>query len=462
MDRLSKTVVLPPSIGQTLKHYRLDGVIGEGGMGVVYRAQDLKLQRPVALKLLPTALTADVERRKRFLLEARAAARISHPAIAQVFDVDEHDGTFFIAMELVEGKTIRELIQNRQLDLLGAIDVALQVSAGLAKAHEAGIIHRDIKPANVIQTPEGHVKILDFGLAKLLDTDGGTSAFTGGGLSTLTQTQIGTVKGTPAYMSPEQIKGEPVGARSDLFSLGAMMFEMVTGMMPFQRNSPTEMMHAIAFDKTPTMQAIQPNLPVDIQRIVARCLKKNPADRYPDARALMEDLRTLRRKIESGQVKPPSFKERATDALSRIKDLKPSEYAWMAGGALALAFGIYLLTNHGGVDSLIAPAIVGLFAYRFIRHQPRRVFDGFVRKMARVPEVRFIACHDRRITVSVDRAAGQLYARINEQLSACNRKLFFGEPMSVVIRSDLTAEETRQLLSGPGVQYVRENVGHGN
>ena len=199
MEVSTKRLVLPPSIGQTLKHYRLDGVIGEGGMGVVYRAHDLKLQRSVALKLLPTALTADAEWRKHFLLEARAAARISHPAIAQVFDVDEQDGTIFIAMELVEGKTIRELIQNRQLDLLGAIDVALQVSAGLAKAHESGIIHRDIKPANVIQTPEGHVKILDFGLAKLLDTEAGTSAFTGGVLSTLTQTQIGTVKGTPAY-----------------------------------------------------------------------------------------------------------------------------------------------------------------------------------------------------------------------------------------------------------------------
>jgi serine/threonine protein kinase len=223
MDALSKTLVLPPCAGQTLKHYRIDRVIGQGGMGVVYRAHDLKLQRPVALKLLPTELTADAERRKRFLLEARTAARISHPAIVQVYDVDEHNGTIFIAMEMVEGKTIRELIQNHQLDLLGAIDVALQVSAGLAKAHESGIIHRDIKPANVIQTPEGHVKILDFGLAKLLDTDGGTSTFTGGiqNLSTLTQTQIGIVKGTPAYMSPEQIKGEAIDARTISFHSGS-------------------------------------------------------------------------------------------------------------------------------------------------------------------------------------------------------------------------------------------------
>jgi serine/threonine protein kinase len=460
MDAISKTLVLPPSIGQTLKHYRLETVIGEGGMGVVYRAQDLKLQRPVAIKLLPTELTADAERRKRFLFEARTAARISHPAIAQIYDVDEHNGTIFIAMELVEGKTIRELILNHQLDLLGAIDVALQVSAGLAKAHESGIIHRDIKPANVIQSPDGHVKILDFGLAKLLDTTGGTSAFTGGmqNLSTLTRTQVGTVKGTPAYMSPEQIKGEAMDARSDIFSLGVTMFEMTTGVLPFRRATPTEIMHAIAFDQTPTMHSIQPNLPADVQRIVARCLKKSPADRYVDARALMEDLRMLRRKIESGEARPPSLKERMGDQLSRFMSLKPSEYAWLVGGALALGFFFYLLMNHSGAASPVPLLVIGFILYKRIRHQPQRMVEKFVSKVSPLPEVRFIVCQNRQIVVSVDRTAGQLYARINRHLSSCNRKLFFGEPMTVVIRSDLTPEDTRQWLSSPGVRYVREDA----
>ena len=460
MDSPTITVVLPTYVGQTLKQYRLDGVIGQGGMGVVYRAHDLKLQRSVAIKVLPTELTADAERRKRFLLEARTAARISHPAIAQVFDVDDHNGTIFIAMELVEGQTIRNLIQNRQLDLLGAIDVALQVCAGLAKAHESGIIHRDIKPANVIQTPDGHVKILDFGLAKLLDTDEATSTFAGGmqNLSTLTQTQAGIVKGTPAYMSPEQIKCEAVDARSDLFSLGVMLFEMATGEVPFRRQTPTEIMHAIAFAKTPAMHSFQPNMPGDIQRIVSRCLEKSPADRYPDARALMEDLRTLRRKIESGQARPPSLKERLSDVLGRFMILKPSEYAWLAGGAFALAFVFYLLMTRVGVGLPIPLAVLCLLIYRRLRHQPQRLIDAFVRKVARLPEVRFIACQDRRITVGVDRDAGQLYGRINKQLSACNRKLFFGDPMSVVIRSDPTEAETRQCLAAPGVHYVRANA----
>src|SRR3989442_14640575 len=172
-------------------------------MGVVSRAHALKLQRAVALKLLPAGLTGDPQWRKRFLLEARSAVRISHPAIAQVYDVDEHDGTIFIAMELVEGKTVQDVIGSRELDLLGAIDITMQVASGLAKAHDAGIVHRDIKPANVMQTPDGHVKILDFGLAKLLDPETTTLGPTGGAhdFSTLTQTQIGAVKGTPAYMS---------------------------------------------------------------------------------------------------------------------------------------------------------------------------------------------------------------------------------------------------------------------
>jgi hypothetical protein len=461
MDASTKTLVLTPWEGQTLKHYRIDGLVGQGGMGLVYRAQDLKLQRPVAIKVLPVELTADAERRKRFLLEARTAARLSHPAIAQVYDVDEHEGTIFIAMELVEGKTVRDLIQSHQLDLLGCIDIGLQVCAGLAKAHESGIVHRDIKPGNVIQTPDGHVKILDFGLAKLLATDSATTtAGSFHNVSTLSQTQIGIVKGTPAYMSPEQIKGEAVDARSDLFSLGIMLFEMATGEVPFQRPSSTEMMHAIAYAKTPAMHLLRPNLPGDLQRIVSKCLEKVPADRYANAKALIEDLRTLRRKMESGQALPLSFRERLRDAFDRLsyrlRDAKPSGYAWLAGTALALAFALYLLTLQIGVGSLIPLAIAGLLVYRHIRHQPRRLMEGFVRRVRRLPEVRFVACQDRRITVGVDRASGQLYERINKHLSACNRKLFFGEPMTVAIRSDLTVEETRQWLATPGVHYVRE------
>jgi len=464
MDPQAKTVVIHPLVGQTLNQYRIEGLLGQGGMGEVYRAHDLKLQRSVALKLLPTELTGDQERRKRFLLEARAAARISHPAIAQVYDVDEHEGTIFIAMELVEGKTIRDLIGSRELDLLGAIDIALQVAAGLAKAHGAGIVHRDIKPANVIQTPDGHAKILDFGLAKLLDPDTSTvtSAADVHNLSTLTRTQVGAVKGTPAYMSPEQVKGEAIDARSDLFSLGVMLFEMATWEVPFRRPTPLETMHALAFDSTPTMNSFRPNLPPELQRIVSRCLKKRPEDRYPDARALIEDLRVLRRETESGLVRRFSLKERVGDTFDRLTHLRPSEYVWLAGGILAVAGFIYLLVaNVGLLFPLIPFAFIGLLIYRDIRNKPRKMLDLFARKVAKIPEVRFIVCEDRKITVCVDRAVGQLYGRINNQLNYCNRKLFFGQPLSVVIRHDLSADETRQMLTGVGVRYVRDDAVQG-
>ncbi len=464
MNPRTKTVVLEPLVGQTLNQYRIEAVLGQGGMGVVYRAHDLKLLRSVALKLLPADLTSDPERRKRFLLETRAAARISHPAIAQVYDVDEHDGTIFIAMELVEGKTISDLIQNRELDLLGAMDIALQVAAGLAKAHAAGIVHRDIKPANVIQTPDGHVKILDFGLAKLLDS--GTSTITSAGgvhdLSTLAQTQIGAVKGTPAYMSPEQVKGVGVDVRSDVFSLGVMLFEMVTGEVPFRRATPVATMHAVAFDDTPTMSTLRPNLPAGLQRIVTKCLRKRPEDRYPEVRTLIDDLRVLRRETESGLVRRISVKERISDMFERLRHLRPAEYAWLVGGVIAVGCFVYLLfANVGLLFPLLAFAFVCLLIYRSIRNQPRKLLDLFVRKVAKIPEVRFIFCQDGKITVGVDQAGGQLYGRINSQLGNCNRKLFFGQPMSVVIRPDLSAEEARQLLAGVGVQYVRDDAVQG-
>ncbi len=448
MDPRAKTVVLHPLVGQTLNQYHIEGVLGQGGMGVVYRAHDLKLQRPVALKVLPADLTGDQERRKRFLLEARAAARISHPAIAQVYDVDEHDGTIFIAMELVEGKTVQDVIRSGELDLLGAIDITLQVASGLAKAHDAGIVHRDIKPANVIQATDGHVKILDFGLAKLLDPETTTLDAAGGvhDYSTLTQTQIGAVKGTPAYMSPEQVKGVKADARSDLFSLGVLLFEMATGEVPFRRPTPVETMHALAFDETPSMNSLRPNLPAELERIVSRCLQKRPEDRYPEARALIEDLRVLRRETESGLVRRFSLKDRFGDTFDRLTHLKPSEYSWMIGGILAVAGFIYLLlANVGLLFPLIPFAFIGLLIYRDIRNKPRKMLDLFVRKVARIPEVRFLVCVDRKISVGVDRAVGQLYGRINNQLNSCNKKLFFGQPFTVVIRHDLNADEIRQL-----------------
>lgn len=457
MDPHTQTLPLHPLIGQTLKQYRFDSLLGQGGMGVVYRCHDVKLDRPVALKILAPELTADENRRKRFLREARAAARISHPCIAQVYDVDEHNGTTFIAMELVEGPTVRELIRNKELDLLGAIDIAVQIAEGLARAHETGIIHRDIKPANVMVTRDGHVKILDFGLAKLVDPSDTTSPAPADAV-TVTQTRAGAVMGTAAYMSPEQVKALPVDARSDLFSLGVMLFEMVTWELPFQRPTLMETMQAVAFDETPSVHSRRPHLPADLQRLLSRCLRKRPEDRYPDARALVHDLRVLRRDTESGRVRLHSWRERIADLTDHFTHLKPAQYAWLAGGALALATVTYLLLADVGLGGLIAFAVVSLLLYRHVRNRPQRMLELFVNKVARIPEVSMIVAQDRRLTVVVDRAVAQLYSRINSQLNQCNRKIYFGQPLTVSIRHDLAPEEIQQILAGHGVQYVREDV----
>ncbi len=445
-------------IGQSLKQYRIDAALGEGGMGVVYRAQDLKLQRPVAIKLLAPELVQDPERRKRFFQEARAAARITHPAIAQIYDVDEVDGVIFIAMELVEGSTIRDLIRRRELDLLGSIDVAIQVAEGLARAHEAGIVHRDIKPANVILTRDGQAKILDFGLAKLIDPgapDGGEALSM---VSTVAQTRVGTLMGTAAYMSPEQVKGLPVDFRSDLFSLGVTLFEMATWELPFQRNTMMETMHAVAFDETPSIHSVRPNLPLDLQQILSRCLRKRPEDRYPDARTLVQELRALRRDTESGKASTFSLRRRIVEALTQLPQLAPRQYGWAAGALIVLGVILYLILTNVSLGSLIGLTIVALLVYRHVRNRPQRILEQFVRKVRNVPEVRLITVQDRKITVVVDRPVGQLYGRINAQLSTCNRKLFFGDPLSVVIRHELTVSETHTFLTSTGVQYVRDDV----
>jgi serine/threonine protein kinase len=455
-----KTKVLPPRLatGQRLKHFQLESVLGEGGMGVVYRASDTQLCRPVAVKVLPPELTEDPERKQRFLQEARAAARISHPAVAQIYYVDEQDGVTFIVMELVEGKTVRELIQARQLDLLGVVDVVTQAAEGLAKAHDLGVVHRDIKPANIMLTGDGHVKILDFGLAKLLDSAPQLTAGAPAEASLALTTLPGVVMGTAAYMSPEQVRGAPLDGRADIFSLGVLLYEMATGSSPFQRESFVDSLHAVAFDEPPPLASLRGHLPDELQRIVSRCLKKRPEDRYPDARLLARDLRQLRRSTEAGLAPATNWRVRLAETWDRIRHLPPSQYIWFAallgGAGLALSLSFSRI-GPGGVAFL---AVAGVLLFRHIRNRPQRLQEAFVRRMAKIPEVRVVAVQDRQFTVVVDRPVAQLYARINQQLRVLNRKLYFGRPMTAAILHDLSAERTQHLLTGPGVQYLREDV----
>ncbi|MEK7677479.1 MAG: protein kinase [Verrucomicrobiota bacterium] len=431
-----------------------------GGMGLVYRAYDTRLHRPVAVKLLSAELTSDPERKQRLLQEARAAASISHPAIAQIFYVDEEKGVTFVVMELVEGKTVRDLVLNRELDLLGAIDIAIQVADGLAKAHERGIVHRDIKPANVMLTRDGHVKILDFGLAKLLDPtrDQGPDGTQRLDPTQMAQTQPGVVMGTPAYMSPEQVRGVPVDFRADIFSLGVLLFEMATGQSPFRRENFLDSLHAVAFDETPPMNSIRAPIPDELQRIVSRCLRKRPEDRHPNARLLVEELRLLRRNTEAGVAYRTTWWKRMVDAWDRLRHLPPSRYAWFAAGTASLALALYLSISQIGMWGLVFVVLAGLYLYRHVRNRPQRMQEWFVQRVAKIPEVRLIAFQDRQVTVVVDRPVAQLYGRINAYSSACNRKLYSGQPMTVSILHDVSPEQLRKMLASPGVQYVRDDA----
>ncbi|HET7694128.1 MAG TPA: protein kinase [Vicinamibacterales bacterium] len=266
-----------------IAHYRLEQEIGRGGMGVVYRATDMTLQRPVAIKVLPGELTADADERRRLLREARAASSLNHPHIVTIHEVGEADGTAFIAMELVDGEPLDRVLARGPLPLPAALEYAAQVAAALAAAHERGIVHRDIKPGNVAITRDSRAKVLDFGLAKLTAraASEATASFA---------TLPGTVVGTLAYMSPEQAEGRPVDARSDVFSLGAVLYEMLTGRRPFAHTSDLALVAAILRDDPPPIRTVNPAVPADVARIVDRALAKDPASRYRDAGELRAAL----------------------------------------------------------------------------------------------------------------------------------------------------------------------------
>ena len=273
-------------IGTTLGPYRILDVLGKGGMGVVYRAVDEELQRKVALKFLHTELTADKSRILRFKQEARAASALNHPNILTVFAIGEVDGRHYISTELVEGETLRELMKSRQLSLSQILSVASQISSALGSAHAAGIMHRDIKPENIMMRPDGYLKVLDFGIAKLIEPSISDSE-----LSTLINTEQGTIIGTIQYMSPEQARGLAVDARTDIWSLGVVLFEMLAGHPPFEGKTKSDVMVAILEHEPPALQNLNAGTADAIQRIVTKALRKDRQERYQSTEELLADLR---------------------------------------------------------------------------------------------------------------------------------------------------------------------------
>jgi serine/threonine protein kinase len=275
---------LPP--GSNVGHFEIVEPLGHGGMGDVYRARDLRLRRQVALKILPPVFAEDPSRMARFRYEARAASALNHPNIVSVFDTGSSDGLFWIASELVEGETLAELSARGPLSPRKLVDIACQITAGLSAAHAVGFIHRDLKPANLMLTRDARVKILDFGLAKQTSQVPDQRTLIA---QTKSMTQPGMAMGTPGYMSPEQVRGEPADARSDLFSLGALLYEMAAGRRAFQGDSSIAVMNAILKDEPLDLPA---GVPPVLDRIIRRCLEKDPSRRFQSASDLGFALET--------------------------------------------------------------------------------------------------------------------------------------------------------------------------
>ena len=337
------------SAGSRLGGFEVLGPLGAGGMGEVYRARDTRLGREVALKVLPEALSSDRERISRFEGEARAASALNHPNIVTIHEIGRDGETTFVAMELVDGKTLRELSMAGPMPVKRVLNVAAQVSEGLAKAHDAGIVHRDLKPENVMVSRDGFVKILDFGLAKLMETNAsGASA-----MPTAAQphTRPGTVMGTVGYMSPEQASGEPVDYRSDQFSLGSVVYEMLTGRQPFQRKTAAETMSAIIREEPEPASRLRPDLPLPVRWVLDRCLAKDREERYASTRDLARDLSGLRDHLSEATSGGETLL--ASPARRRVRP------RWIAA-ALALAVGAglagWLVARTFGSRTAAAPS----------------------------------------------------------------------------------------------------------
>lgn len=297
---------------KTIGPYKISKFLGDGGMGAVYLGHDLRLNRPVAIKLLSSYNATEAERLHRFRKEALAASALNHPNILTIYEIGEVEEHNFIVTEYVDGETLLELIHDERLSLKGAIDIAIQVAAALAAAHSVGIVHRDIKPANVMVRADALVKVLDFGIAKFI-TDGDEPP---PGESVL-QTLPGTVVGTAAYMSPEQARGQSIDARSDVWSLGVVLYEMVTGVRPFSGDTPLDVMSALIHSTPKSLSAIAQKVPAGLQQIVDKALKKDRASRYQTAQEMLTDLKDLQKQLESSGQGESRYISEADDAIAK-------------------------------------------------------------------------------------------------------------------------------------------------
>jgi eukaryotic-like serine/threonine-protein kinase len=327
------------SVGELIGHYRIESLIGIGGMGEVYLARDERLGRKVALKLLPERLTADERQLSRFKTEARAASALNHPNILTVYEIGAEGNRQFIATEFIEGITLRESLARGRIEPHAALEIAVQVASALAAAHEAGVVHRDIKPENIMLRPDGYAKVLDFGIAKLTEQRLASDDRIGEATAAL-ETRPGLVLGTGQYMSPEQARGQKVDARSDIWSLGVVLYEMVGGIPPFRGETPSDCIASILKTEPPPLSGLLSDVPLKLESILQKALRKNSDERYQTSKEMLADLRNLNAEREAEGFSL-QIKARAESIVRKIKGHKPGVLFTLAAAILAAAVFAY-------------------------------------------------------------------------------------------------------------------------
>ncbi|HEY7543737.1 MAG TPA: protein kinase [Blastocatellia bacterium] len=374
-------------MSDTISHYQILRKLGAGGMGEVYLARDPRLDRTVAIKVLPEELARDEERLRRFIQEAKAASALNHPNVCIIYEVDRiESGQPFIAMEYVEGQSLDERINSQPLPQSEIIDIAIQVADALDEAHAKGIIHRDIKPANLMLTPRGQVKVLDFGLAKI---NAPKSQMSSSDIATMKQTSPGVVMGTVQYMSPEQAIGKPTDHRTDIFSLGIVIYEMTTGRLPFIGSSTSEIIDRINHSQPDAIARFNYDAPTELERIIRKCLEKDRERRYQSARELLIDLKNLKRDSESGAVSlPASSARRPVDRRTLLIS------SALAAIVLVIIGLVFLLTGgktEAAMNSLAVLPLANASSDASVEYLSDGVTESIINNLSQLPGLRVIA-----------------------------------------------------------------------